>query len=73
MALLFYGAELFRSRWRAQPRHVAADELLVLLSDDTNAIGVTATAERGAQAPAAVDRLRGIFDRRPKRAGRPVL
>ncbi|MET8419211.1 hypothetical protein ACWD7C_25360 [Streptomyces sp. NPDC005134] len=72
VALLFCGPSLLMSRWRAQPRYVAADELFVLLSDDTNAVGVTAAAERAAQDPADMDRLREIFDRRPKRAGQPV-
>ncbi|WP_406321341.1 hypothetical protein [Streptomyces sp. NBC_01637] len=53
-----------RAAWRR-------NELFVLLSDGTNAVGVTAAAERGAQDPAGMDRLRGIFDRRPKRAGQP--
>ncbi|MFD9504123.1 hypothetical protein [Streptomyces sp. NPDC060035] len=53
--------------WAAQPRYLETDGLFVLLGDDRNAIAVALLAKRGADGPAAVDRLRGIFDRRPTR------
>ncbi|MFI6145605.1 YcxB family protein [Streptomyces sp. NPDC051109] len=51
-----------RIGWAVQPTYAETDELFVMLSEGKGAVSMTVLPKRGAQAPADVDRLRGLLD-----------